>query len=125
VSAHTTGKRGFHLENLLCPFGFWGFSLTIESPASAWDRKATVRLPASSIVTLAKTEHRINQGDLEVHLGRRQGMFHQGFPNASVNLVHETSKLGVRRSISQDQPVVYFFCHGVGGVVTGRPSGGR
>jgi len=101
-----------HAENLLCPFGFWGFGLTVESPASAWSAQARVKLMPSATVVVAETKSGIDRKSLDDHVARLQSMFDSGFPKAGVNVVPETTRAQIRAQLSYDLPLVYFFCHG-------------
>ena len=99
-----------HTENLLCPFGFWGFRYSVEVLTSADRPRATVSIPAASRFVIAETEQNVDRRRLAEHVEALRGILGKGLPG--VEVVEARSKSDVRREIEADLPFVYFLCHG-------------
>jgi hypothetical protein len=100
--------------NLLCPFGFWGFGITVESPASSLDPKANVSVRKGATVLVAETSALTKEtlSALAAHRGGMAQKLDVAFPGLAVQLISQRTKAEVQRIITQDLPLVYFFCHG-------------
>ncbi|GAP53674.1 conserved hypothetical protein [Arthrobacter sp. Hiyo6] len=100
--------------NLLCPFGFWGFGITVESPASSLDPKVNVSVRKGATVLVAETSAltRETLSALATHTDGMAQKLDLAFPGLGIQLIPQSTKAEVQRIITQDLPLVYFFCHG-------------
>lgn len=98
-----------HTKDLLCPFGFWGFSQTVEAPASSKDPTASIPVAPRAVVAVGQST-RVDQKALAVHVQKLRSLFEARFAGV---LVHESAaKADILGLLSADLPVVYFYCHG-------------
>lgn len=99
-----------HGENLLCPFGFWGFRHSFEVLTTTDRPKQTLAMRMPCRVVVAETQRNINRDRLAEHVRKLEGLFAGALPGTT--LVEAQSKADVRREIEEDLPFLYFLCHG-------------
>ncbi|HEX2088258.1 MAG TPA: CHAT domain-containing protein [Solirubrobacteraceae bacterium] len=104
---HDDGQN--HLENLLCPFGFWGLRSSFELLTSAERPKVELRFPAVSRIVVGETEQ-IDRRRLDEHLGRFEKLIRDAVRGAEVTRAARRDAL--REAIEPDLPLLYFLCHG-------------
>ena len=98
-----------HTENLLCPFGFWGFSQMVEAPASTKDTTASIPFAPKAVVAVGEST-KVDLDALAAHVGRLQSLFQARF--ADVDVRRGDTKQEILDLLSADLPIVYFYCHG-------------
>lgn len=98
-----------HTKDLLCPFGFWGFSQMVEAPASAKDPNATIAFAPRAVVAVGETK-KVDPRALTAHVARLRALFEARF--AEVAVKEGSTKADILGLLSADLPVVYFYCHG-------------
>lgn len=101
---------GPHRENVLCPFGFWGFRYPIEQIVSTQKTSAEIQVGASSSLVAARAAYDVDEQALSHHLRSLEGIFRQRFSGISVR--EGKDKQTIRALIGQDLPFLYFYCHG-------------
>ena len=100
----------WHVENVLCPFGFWGLRFEIEQLVSTDEMPAPVRLSGGPHIAVALTKKIKDRDALASHLDALRSTFKT---RASTVLIREaTSKNDLRTLMEVDLPVAYFLCHG-------------
>ena len=98
-----------HTKDLLCPFGFWGFTQMVEAPASAKDPTASIPFAPKAVVAVGETT-KVDKTALAGHVDRLQKLFASRF--AGVDVRRGDTKAEILDLLSADLPVVYFYCHG-------------
>lgn len=98
-----------HTKDLLCPFGFWGFSQMVEAPASAKDPNATIAFAPRAVVAVGETK-KVDAEALAAHVTRLRSLFEARFADVAVK--EGATKADILGLLSADLPVVYFYCHG-------------
>ena len=98
-----------HTKDLLCPFGFWGFSQMVEAPASAKDPNATIAFAPRAVVAVGETK-KVDTAALAAHVARLRALFAARFADVAVK--EGSTKADILGLLSADLPVVYFYCHG-------------
>jgi hypothetical protein len=101
---------GPHKEEVLCPFGFWGFRYSIDQLSSTKDSVFIISAPDKWNFVVAETQFQINIEALSDHIGELKKSIKRGFPGAS--LIEGKDKGTIRGLLGSDLPVVYFYCHG-------------
>jgi len=100
-----------HSENLLCPFGFWGFRYSLEQLAAT--ARPVWRIPVSrGSAALAALEAQVNipRGALQRHMADMDATLDAAFACA----LHEVrDKLHAREALEMALSLVYCYCHGV------------
>jgi hypothetical protein len=97
-------------EDLLCPFGFWGFRYSLEQITSS-DRPVTqIDVPASTDVVFARTLYGVDAKRLTSHLGEMGTLLQARFPGLTPR--ESEDKKTLRALLGTDLPLVYFYCHG-------------
>jgi hypothetical protein len=104
--------HGPHGENVLCPFGFWGFRYSIDQLSSTRDSVFTIAAPDAWDFVVAKTQYQVDQKALADHVKDLGATLRKRFPGA--NLREGPDKDTIRRLLGRDLPLVYFYCHGEG-----------
>jgi hypothetical protein len=99
-----------HEENLLCPFGFWGFRHTFEVLTSAKSPETEIEVGAPPRVVLALTEVGVNKKALAGHFEKLTKQFRSWSADAVVQVARSREEL--RSGLIVDLPFVYFLCHG-------------
>lgn len=99
-----------HDENLLCPFGFWGYRYSIEQLSSRRDVGIEVPVPEDFSMVVAKTQRVADKKELQDHVEELRGILHCGFPRAVLS--EGEDKQTLRKLLGRDLPLVYFYCHG-------------
>ncbi len=102
--------RGPHGEDVLCPFGFWGFRYAIEQLSSTDRPDLQIPVPSAGSFVVAQTQVEVNLLDLENHVNALRTTLADAFPDA--RLLEAKDKASVRTELGQDLPLVYFYCHG-------------
>jgi hypothetical protein len=98
-----------HRKNLLCPFGFWGVSQTIEAPASSQDTNTAIQMRPGAVIPVGETQE-VDADALSKHLSTLEGIFKTRF--GQVQLKPGRSRDEIEALLAPDQPLVYFYCHG-------------
>ncbi len=93
-------------ENLLCPFGFWGFRYAVEQLSSTDEPVTAIKLTAGARAVVATTLYDVDPEDIARHVHQLQAAL------PGVTLDQGDSKAKIRALLSTDLPLVYFFCHG-------------
>ncbi len=96
------------VENVICPFGFWGFRYAIEEPASTENRTAPLSVNAAAPLSLAVAKSlELDAAETERHLeelGRRLPGFDQ---------TTAASRTEVQERLAEPKlEIAYFYCHG-------------
>jgi|HubBroStandDraft_2_1064218.scaffolds.fasta_scaffold00281_4 hypothetical protein len=102
--------RGPHLENVLCPFGFWGFRYSIDQLSSTKDSVFSIPAPDEWDFVVAETQYGIGVKALSDHVDQLRITVHKRFPRAKVR--EGNTKDAIRGLLGSDLPLVYFYCHG-------------
>jgi hypothetical protein len=109
--------ENWHVENIICPYGFWGLNHIIEQPLSALRRldDGTYTLGetpdkigfGSSLDLSMGVTHDLAQADLKAHIGRlgqiQKMRIHPPDPADDMDKV---------RAMLKSTSLVYFLCHG-------------
>jgi hypothetical protein len=100
-----------HSEDVLCPFGFWGFRQPIEAPPSVPYANAVITVPKSSRAIIAMATSGVARDALNDHVAKLTSALHGRFgTELDVRSVDSTKAL--HESIGRDLPILYFICHG-------------
>ena len=102
--------HGPHLENVLCPFGFWGFRYSIDQLSSTKDSVFSIPAPDEWDFVVAETQNGIDIKALSGHVDQLRTTILKRFPRAQVR--EGKSKDAIRGLLGSDLPLVYFYCHG-------------
>jgi CHAT domain len=102
--------HGPHTENILCPFGFWGFRYSIDQLPSTSDSVFSISAPGSWDFVVAETQYGINARRLSDHVDRLRATLGARFPEARIR--EGKDKNAIRGLLGNDLPLVYFYCHG-------------
>jgi hypothetical protein len=105
-----TCPHGPHLENVLCPFGFWGFRYAIEQLSSSDDPVLEIPASPNCSMVVAETQFQVDLAALETHVATLRALLQRALPAAE--LKEGKDKATIRTLLGQDLPIVYFFCHG-------------
>lgn len=105
-----TCPHGPHAENVLCPFGFWGFRYAIEQLASSDTPVLQIRVPADSDIVVAQTQVGVDLKALAAHVQTMRTVAARLLPAA--HLREGKDKNTIRGLLGHDLPFVYFYCHG-------------
>ena len=98
---------GPHKEDVLCPFGFWGFRYSIDQLSSTKDSVFTIPAPDKWNFVVAETQFQIKIEALSHHIEELQKSIKRGFPGA--DLIEGKDKASIRTLLGSDLPVVYFY----------------
>jgi hypothetical protein len=103
---HAEEHRG--KENVICPFGFWGFRYAIEEPASTGNTAPPLCVNASEPPAMAfATSARLNATLTTSHLAK----LGENFPGAKPKLAD--SRIRVGECLGEaNLGIAYFYCHG-------------
>jgi hypothetical protein len=99
-----------HNENLLCPFGFWGYRHSFELLTSTRSPKSELEIGEEPRLVIAQTRQNVDKKRLAAHVENLRATFQALSPGTVVN--EAQTKQEVRRELSSDLPFVYFLCHG-------------
>jgi hypothetical protein len=102
--------HGPHVENVLCPFGFWGFRYCIEQLASSDQPVLTLPVDDSRDFVMAQAEYGIDPDVLTTHVANLRSTLAGTYPKAQ--LVEGKTKDNIRKLLGQDLTLAYFYCHG-------------
>jgi hypothetical protein len=97
-------------EDLLCPFGFWGFRYRLEQIVSS-DRPIS-KIPVASApeMVVGETQYGVDRRELADHVKQLRTILTTAFPGAT--LQEGKDKAAIRSLLGKDLPLVYFYCHG-------------
>lgn len=98
-----------HTKDLLCPFGFWGFSQMVEAPASSKDPTASIPFGPRAVVAVGQST-KVDRNALAAHVETLRSLFGARFTGAVVQ--ESADKAAILDLLSTDLPIVYFYCHG-------------
>jgi hypothetical protein len=103
---HAEEHRG--KENVICPFGFWGFRYVIEEPASTANAAPPLCVNASEPPAIAfATSAQLNATLTKKHLAT----LCKNFPGAKPQLAD--SRIRVGKCLGEaNLGIAYFYCHG-------------
>jgi hypothetical protein len=104
-----TCPHGPHVENVLCPFGFWGLRYAIEQLSSSDDPVLEIHAAANCSMVVAESQQ-VDLAALEIHITTLRALLQRALPAAE--LKEGKDKATIRTLLGQDLPIVYFFCHG-------------
>jgi len=103
-----------HGQDVLCPFGFWGFRYSIDQISSTRKEDDTVTdigVPDKWDFIVGETQYGLDdKAALAQHIERLGGMVRGAFPRASLS--EGKDKKSIQALLGQDTPFVYFYCHG-------------
>jgi CHAT domain len=105
-----TCPHGPHLQDVLCPFGFWGFRYAIEQLASSDSPALEVRASATCDMVMAQTQFGVDLKALAGHMAAMSTLLRLWLPNAQAR--EGKDKATIRTLLDHDLPLVYFYCHG-------------
>jgi hypothetical protein len=112
-----TGRAGcpyraerWHVENTLCPFGFWGVRYQFEQLLSARDLMRALRLETGPHVAVALTNKLRDTARRDQHINELTAVFCGAAERVPVMCVSTKTKL--RELMQVDLPITYFLCHG-------------
>ncbi|HEX2091043.1 MAG TPA: CHAT domain-containing protein [Longimicrobiaceae bacterium] len=97
-------------ENILCPFGFWGFRYSLEQITSTDKPVSEVKVSTPSQVVVAETRYGVDARMLTNHVKELETLLQAAFPG--MELMEGKDKQTLRRLLGSDLPLVYFYCHG-------------
>jgi len=104
--------HGPHAENVLCPFGFWGFRYSIDQLSSTDESVFEIAPPAAWDFVIGETQFGVDKAALAAHVDKLGDLLHRRFPGASLR--EGQDKTSIRQLLGRDLPLVYFYCHGEG-----------
>ena len=99
-----------HYENLLCPFGFWGFRFTIEQLSSSEKPVFSIPVARNAQLVVGQTLVDVDRGAVSAHIKQLHGLFAARFPE--IQLREGASRADIRQYSQNDVPFLYFYCHG-------------
>ncbi|MCB1057310.1 MAG: CHAT domain-containing protein [Acidobacteria bacterium] len=99
-----------HRENILCPFGFWGYRYAIEQLSSAKSVGVEIPVPEDFRMVVGKTRRLQDRKALEGHIADLRALLQRRSPRAV--LEEGEDKATLRTLLGSDLPLVYFYCHG-------------
>jgi hypothetical protein len=102
--------HGPHQEDVLCPFGFWGYRYAIEQLSSTDEVDVVIKAAAPFPFVVAQTQYDVDLQALEAHVATLRGALARAFPGAT--LEQGKDKSSIRTLLGRDLPFVYFYCHG-------------
>lgn len=102
--------HGPHMENVLCPFGFWGFRYSIDQLSSTNDSVFSIPAPDEWDFVVAETQYGIDIKALSNHVDQLRTTIRKRFPRAQI--LEGKNKNEIRGLLGRDLPIVYFYCHG-------------
>lgn len=109
-AARTCPEHAPDAENLLCPYGFWGYRHRVELLAAARRVITTVDSGPGAVLAAATTDVEVDQAALTAHLDTIGRHLSRAFPGLTITGVRTASAF---RSLPVSHiPVVYFYCHG-------------
>jgi hypothetical protein len=102
--------HGPHRNDVLCPFGFWGFRYAIEQVASS--DKLVTEIPASANCqcVAGETQYQVDLKLLNDHIATLRASLTKALPHATLR--EGKDRATIERLLGNDLPFVYFFCHG-------------
>lgn len=104
--------HGPHPENVLCPFGFWGFRYTIEQLSATDEPVLEIPAPNKWDFVVAETRYGVDDKKLSAHVTNLRDMLGSLFPGGALS--EGRDKKSIRSLLGRDLPLVYFYCHGEG-----------
>ena len=110
TSVKACPHEAHHGENVLCPFGFWGFRYSIEQLSSTDKPVTTIKASEDFTLAVAQTQFQVNLAALQSHVTNVRSKVIAAFPKAKVE--EGKDKSAIRTLLGQDLPIVYFYCHG-------------
>ena len=102
--------HGPHSQDVLCPFGFWGFRYAIEQLASSDSPTTEIRASATCEMVMAQTQFGVDLKALAGHMTAMGALLRRWLPNAQAR--EGKDKASIRTLLDHDLPLVYFYCHG-------------
>jgi hypothetical protein len=99
-----------HYENLLCPFGFWGFRHTIEQLSSTEEPAFRIAVASPADLVVGETQYDVDLDQLSNHIQELHNLFRERFPD--VRLRESKTSTDFRQFSQRDVPIIYFYAHG-------------
>jgi CHAT domain len=99
-----------HEENILCPFGFWGFRYSLEQIAASDKPVTAIGISSGSQIVVGETQYGVDAKQLTTHVKQLGDILTAAFPGAK--LQEGKDKKTIRSLLGADLPLVYFYCHG-------------
>ena len=100
----------WHRENVLCPFGFWGYRYSVEQLSSTDRPVMSISLATSPLMAVGLTQYDVDASALEAHLAKLRQLLLAEFSGAQVQ--EGKNKKEIRSLLGRDLALVYFYCHG-------------
>lgn len=112
TSSQQCCPHGKHSENVICPFGFWGFRYSIDQLSSTEkeDSIFSIAAPDAWEFVIGQTQYDVDKAALAVHVKTLDATLRTAFPAAKV--VEGRDKATIRQLLGRDRPLVYLYCHG-------------
>jgi hypothetical protein len=108
VDACPHAEEHRHLENVICPFGFWGFRYTIEEPASTNNAAAPLSINAGTPPSMVVARSlRLDATATEGHLEKLAACLPGWKPQPADSRKEVGEYLGEAKL-----GLAYFYCHG-------------
>jgi hypothetical protein len=103
-------SEAWHDENVLCPFGFWGYRYTIEQLSSSNTPTFKIEVPSQFEFPFCETTRGVKPDQVTLHSESLAKLLAEEFPKAAIK--RAPSRNAVHRLLGGDLPFVYFYCHG-------------
>jgi CHAT domain len=111
-------NEGWHVENVICPYGFWGLNHIIEQPGSALRQLAdgsyiqkeatdTISMRDANLDLSIVVTHDVSPADLTAHLTRLEEI-----KPLRINPAQPADDTDKVRDMLKGATLVYFLCHG-------------
>lgn len=101
---------GPHDQDVLCPFGFWGYRYAIEQISSSDKPVTSIVPPPKCEIVVGETKFGVDLGRLNQHVARLKLLVEQAPFGAKLR--EGTNKASLETLLGADLPFVYFYCHG-------------
>jgi hypothetical protein len=99
-----------HRENILCPFGFWGFRYRIATLTSTDSPYTEIELEAPACVAVGATSRGVDAKSITEHVDALRRSFSRAGSFVSVECKNDRTSF--RSLVEADLPIVYLVCHG-------------
>ncbi len=97
-------------QDVLCPFGFWGFRYAIEQVSKTDVTEPTITIAAGSRFVVGEAQYNIDPSALTNHVAALTSILRGALPQAT--LFEGKDRDTIHTLLGDDIPFVYFFCHG-------------
>ena len=105
TSSQQCCPHGKHSENVICPFGFWGFRYSIDQLSSTEkeDSIFSIAAPDAWEFVIGQTQYDVDKAALAVHVKTLDATLRTAFPAAKV--VEGRDKATIRQLLGRDRPL--------------------